>query len=138
MEKIKEDQIVTNVQNSYGRCLGNGDLISTFYDIFLASDPEIKKKFTKTDFDKQKKLLRHGLNLMIMYAAESYAGKAGLKRIQESHNKHNLNIDPKYYMIWRQSLLKAIEKHDRLYNKQVKNEWLTVLDKGIDFIRSGY
>jgi len=58
MEKIMIDQKASNVQNSYGRCLSNGDLIETFYDIFLSSDPKIKERFANTDFANQKKLLR--------------------------------------------------------------------------------
>ena len=37
------------VQNSFDRCLATGDFFQTFYDIFLATSPEITSKFAQTD-----------------------------------------------------------------------------------------
>ncbi|QSE96339.1 globin [Fulvivirga lutea] len=129
---------ISIVQNSYGRCLASGDVLDTFYQEFLGSSPEIKERFKNTDFEKQKKLLKHGINLMIMFAAENLAGKSGLKRIRESHDSKHLNINPKLYDLWKFCLLQAIKSHDYKYNNLVESSWNNVLDKGIRYIKEGY
>ncbi len=50
--KIMESHDV--VQTSFDQCLATGDFFQTFYDIFLATSPEITSKFAQTDFNKQK------------------------------------------------------------------------------------
>ncbi len=138
METLLKNESLKLVQDSYGRCLANGDVLETFYNQFLESSPVIKAKFAKTDFEQQKKLLRHGINLMIMFAADNLAGQTGLKRIRESHNIHHLNISPALYVFWKNCLLYAIQKHDAKFNSEVWLAWNEVLKKGIDYIKSGY
>ena len=126
------------VQLSFGRCLSNGDLIQAFYDNFLKSNLAIKPMFIKTDFDKQKALLKHGLNLMIMYAKGDLAGELGLERIKQSHSKINLNIKPELYIFWKNSLISTVEVFDRKFDNKVKESWSQVIDHGVKYIASGY
>lgn len=133
-----DKHIVMAVQDSYGRCLVKGDLFQHFYDLFLASSPLIKARFAHTDFDGQKKLIRHGINLMIMYAANNPAGKSGLARIRDSHNQHKLNIPPMYYAYWKRCLLQAVKDYDPKATADLMEFWNQLLDVGIDFISSGY
>lgn len=141
MENVKNTETINKVevvQKSYGRCLSTGDVLQTFYDYFLNSNPAVKDKFKNTDFENQKKLLKHGINLMIMFAAGTFAGNSGLKRLQQSHSRHNLNIDPRYYELWKNCLLRAVEKHDYKANTEVITAWDFVLNKGIKLITAGY
>ena len=138
MEILNDDTCVKDVQASYGRCLANGDVIQTFYNNFLMTSDQVTEKFKHTDFESQKKLLRHGINLMIMYADDNIAGMAGLKRIQQSHSRRGLNITSNFYQSWKMSLLKALEQHDRKFDEDIRNKWGVVLDKGIAFIAEGY
>jgi len=138
MEKTLDKTSIDEVQNSYGRCLNKGNFIASFYERFLANGPEIASKFEKTDFDEQHKLLRHGINLMIMYASDNVVGTSGLKRIKESHSKARLNIEPRFYEVWKQSLLDTVADHDRKYDFSVRMAWSDVLDKGISYIAAGY
>ena len=132
------DEKIAMVQNSYGRCLASGDVLETFYQEFLKSSPEIKVRFANTDFDNQKKLLKHGINLMIMFAGDGFAGQSGLKRIRESHDHNHLNIKPELYGLWKSCLMSAIKQHDYKFNDLVEASWNAVLDKGIDYIKFGY
>lgn len=132
------DEKIAMVQNSYGRCLASGDVLETFYQEFLKSSPVIKEKFVNTDFNNQKKLLKHGINLMVMFAGDGFAGQSGLKRIRESHDHNHLDIKPELYNLWKQCLMSAIKKHDYKYNHLVESSWNAVLDKGINYIKSGY
>ena len=129
---------IADVQHSYGRCLMNGDVIDTFYNNFLSGSTEIAKKFADTDFEKQHRLLRHGINLMIMYADGQLAGESGLQRIKESHSQNKYDIDPHFYEQWKRSLIAAIAKHDHKFNDDLKEEWYHVLNTGIEYIKSGY
>lgn len=138
MEELMEQEKITVVQNSYGRSLANGDMLDTFYKKFLSSHSDIEERFKNTDFEQQKKLLRHGINLMIMHAAGNVAGKSGLNRIRESHSRGKMNIQPKYYSHWKKALIDAISQHDRKFDDTVRKAWEKVLDNGIAFISAGY
>ena len=138
LQNTERVNMVEVVQKSYGRCLSTGDMLQTFYDYFLSSSPVVAEKFRNTDFDNQKKLLKHGINLMIMFAAETFAGNSGLKRLQQSHSRGNLNIRPELYDLWKKCLMRAVEKHDYKANTEVMNAWDYVLGKGIKFITAGY
>jgi hemoglobin-like flavoprotein len=126
------------VQLSFGRCLAHGDLVQRFYDIFLESNPRVAPMFKHTDFEKQKGLLRHGLNLMIMFAKGDAAGQLGLQRLKKSHSKINLNIYPELYKYWQNSLIKAVSEFDRKFDDNIKNAWEEVISYGVDYIKSGY
>lgn len=138
LETTEKETSTTIVQNSYGRCIAKGEFIPAFYERFLKAHPEVKEKFAKTDFDEQYKLLRHGINLMIMFAADNVAGKAGINRIMQSHSRGRMNIEPKFYSIWKQSLLQTVAEKDRQYTPEVGKAWDEVLEKGIKHIVGGY
>lgn len=135
---ILERNVIETVQNSYGRCLANGNVIETFYGHFLQSSPEVKEKFKNTDFEQQHKLLKHGINLMIMFADGNVAGKSGMKRIMESHARTRLNIEPRFYQLWKAALLKALGEHDRKFDTDTQKAWNHVLEEGIKYVTQGY
>ena len=137
MEMIKENTLAI-VHNSYGRCLANGNVIETFYKKFLSSSPKVAERFKNTDFNEQNKLLKHGLNLMIMYSRGNFAGQAGLKRIKETHSRTKLDIEPHFYQLWKAALLKTIPLHDQKYDPTVEEAWDKVLEMGIQYIKQRY
>ncbi|MBL3655231.1 globin [Fulvivirga sediminis] len=138
MDNTLDENLVQKVKDSYGRCLKDGNLIETFYNFFLNSSEEVAAKFADTDFEQQYKLLKHGLNLMILYANQNVVGKAGLTRIQETHNRYHMNIEPYFYDLWRESLIKAVEKHDTKFDEEVKIAWQKLVSFGSDYIIAGY
>ena len=126
------------VKQSYGRCLMAEDFIGRFYDIFLISNTSIKPLFANTNFEEQKKRLRHGINCIIMFAADNVTGQSCLTRLRRTHNKENLNISPKLYPYWKESLLKTIEELDREVKEEVLEAWGNIIDIGINYISAGY
>jgi hemoglobin-like flavoprotein len=129
------------VSRSYGRCLVMGNvLFDRFYDYFLASDPRIAPMFRNTEMKIQKKLLRAGINYVIMYCTEAGqpAGQLALGRIRNSHSQEHLNIEPELYPLWIDSLLKAIAEVDPKFSPVIKSAWTKVLGISVGFIRSGY
>lgn len=132
----KED--MKEVKTSFGRCVNAGDLFQVFYDIFLKSDPCLAPMFANTDFDKQKALLRQGVNLALMFADENVIGQQGLKKIRKSHSRQNLNISPYLYPLWINSFLKAVEQMDSEMTPELLRKWKTALTKAVEYIKSGY
>lgn len=131
---------IEEIQKSYGRCLlANKDvsLFDRFYDVFLESQPSFKQMFANTDFERQKRLLKAGVNMMLMYAKDNGA-VMGLNDIQKTHSHAYLNIKPELYGYWKNSLIKVIEEYDNQFNPVLKAHWNQALDQGIDYIKSGY
>jgi hemoglobin-like flavoprotein len=128
---------VARVQASYARCIASARFLDRFYDIFMAH-PDIKPLFAKTDMAKQKHLLRHGLSSVLMYAESDAMARSCLLRIQETHGRHKLNINPRLYPIWVDSLMRAIAEHDPRFGPELEGEWRDVIAPGIELIVSGY
>ena len=57
-----------DLQGSYGRCLRNGQFIASFYEVFMASHPDVQGMFALTDFSKQCMALRRGISSAIAHA----------------------------------------------------------------------
>ena len=140
MTDTLDPRIVQIVDDSYGRCLLNPRFLFQFYEIFMDRHELIRPLFAETDFDQQTKALRHGLGMMIRYMDDptDIVVIDGLKRIRRSHGQHYLNIHPRLYDYWFDSLLQAISKCDPMYNERIKKAWGIALKPGIEFIRSGY
>ncbi len=130
--------VVEAVRMSFGRCTSSADVISVFYDLFLASNPDIKPRFVRTDFTAQKGLLRQGINLAILHAAGMASGTAGLTRIRDSHSRAKLDIPPALYKHWKASFLSAVAATDPQTSPALQRQWDSVLQHAIDFIVAGY
>ncbi|MDN5216012.1 hypothetical protein QQ020_28295 [Fulvivirgaceae bacterium BMA12] len=125
---------IDNVKKSYGRCLNTEDFIGQFYEVFLKSHPSVPEFFKDVDMANQKKLLRFGINYLILFANGDMAGKSAINRIASTHSKANMAIPPYLYQYWRTSLLKVIEKADYAFTPEIESDWNLVLEKGISYI----
>ncbi len=56
------------VQDSYARCCAAPDFFQTFYRLLLDSSPVIPVMFGDTDFERQERLVKHGIALLLLYA----------------------------------------------------------------------
>jgi len=126
------------VQESFGRALFQGDVIGRFYEILLASHPDIPPMFHKTNFSKQRELLTQGINLMVLYAKGKAIGKSGLNRIRYTHNKSHYNIHPNLYKYWKESLIKTLLEFDEKINPEILISWNKVIDHSLKYIMEGY
>jgi hemoglobin-like flavoprotein len=127
---------VSELQSSYGRCTVNPKFLDRFYEIFLASHPAIKPMFAKTDFTKQKAALRNGISMMIMYEGKTQVSKMALDRLGHSHGKQGMNMDPKLYQYWIDSLVKAVKECDQQFSPDLEKQWREAMRKGIDYMVS--
>lgn len=126
------------VADSYGRCSMRTEFYDDFYKTFADSSDKIVPLFENTDMAMQKKFLREGISMMILYARNNFAGKSALQRIAKIHDKFHLNIHPDLYSFWLDCLLENIEKHDHEFTSETGRAWKVVMEYGIKFFTTHY
>ena len=121
------------LQSSYLRCCASPGFFDTFYDIFLAKSPEIAEKFAKTDFTRQKRMLKDSIFKMVRQASFDGEARAEIERIGDLHTRQ-LDIRPGLYALWLDSLCAAIKQHDPGYTPALEVLWRRHMQRGIDLI----
>ncbi|HAA23027.1 MAG TPA: hypothetical protein DCR93_06545 [Cytophagales bacterium] len=119
------------LKRHHGRLLSKSDFFEVFYDTFLESHPDIKQYFMGVEMENQRKLLRHGLNQMVMHADNNFAGTHGLQRIRSTHAPGRLGIPHHLYSHWKASFFAAIKQVDPDYTPQIIAAWENMLDLSI-------
>ncbi len=121
---------------SYHRCAEIPAFYTTLYERLLASDPRIPPMFAKTAFERQHKLLRHGLGVLIIYAKRP--NPALLERIAVRHSRTDVDVPPEMYPCFVESLLSAVAAHDPEYGPEVGAAWRAALAPGVAYMQSLY
>lgn len=124
------------VFQSYGRCCKRDEFFSDFYTYFMSASEAIKQRFVNTDMAAQRHLLRSGVLQLILVARGMPDRK--LRALGESHNRSNYNINPEWYSLWLDALMKTVRRHDPEYTADLESAWREVLTPGIDVIRGAY
>lgn len=129
----------SDLHQSYGRCIRGGQFIERFYDIFLDSHPDVAKAFAKTDFDRQRRLLRRTLTSAIMYAAGSASVEREITTMAQIHSrKGRAPVQPHLYNYWLESLITTIREFDPECSPQLERRWRDALGKIIQHFTSVY
>ncbi len=126
------------VQTSFDRCLATGDFFQTFYDIFLATSPEITSKFAQTDFNKQKNLIKASVAMMIRLGTGNANARRILEKVGNTHSRQALDIRPEPYDLWLDSLCEAIQRHDPDYSAELEALWRENMQEGIKLVTDRY
>ena len=123
---------------SLNRCLAQPDFLRNFYELFVASSPEVREKFKDTDFPRQTRVLADSLYMMAVAAQlERNAGAwAEMDRLARRHDRTGLDIRPGLYDLWRDCLLQAVSRHDPEYSREIETAWRETLAVGIEYLRS--
>ena len=116
-------------QASYARCLEAPEFFRAFYDRFLASDPAIPPYFAQTRFDRQDRLLQHGIALLLIYAKRPNPGL--LERIAERHGAGDLNIPARLFAPFTESFIASVRQFDPAFDGTVEAAWRAALAPGI-------
>lgn len=132
---MSQQDTFADVQQSFQRCLTRKEFLHRFYEIFMASHPALPRLFARTHFDTQIRLLRHGLSASIAYAGGTRVGAHVLERIGDTHSRGKMNIDPRLYPFWIDSLVQAVAETDPRYDEPLGDRWRDALRIAIDFIR---
>jgi len=124
---------------SLRRCNAKAGFLDRFYEIFLASSPEVRKKFEKTDFERQKRALRASLHLLALAAHDGDAGaERYLKEMAATHSKAQLDIGAKLYDLWLDSILSAVREFDPGCDAEVEAAWENIMMVGIKYLLGHY
>ena len=123
---------------SLDRCLAEPGFMDRFYEIFLASSDEIIVKFADTDFQKQKRMLRLSLFLIVSIGRSMPEAESHFERIAEQHSSRQMDIKPELYDAWLQSLLLTVKELDPNFTPDTEDAWRKTLAYGIEFMRMRY
>ena len=125
--------------DSLARCLRGGQFFQRFYELFLASSPEVSDKFHSTDFRKQRRMLQPSIYMLVEYIALGWPEcEAYLERIAAAHGKHGRDIPPHLYDLWLECLLRAVKECDDRCSTQVEAAWRYTMGAGILFLKARY
>jgi hemoglobin-like flavoprotein len=123
---------------SLTRCLGIPSFLDRFYEVFVASSPEVAEKFKDTNFAKQKLALRQSLYLMVMAADGGEGAAAYLQRIAERHGRDALDVRPELYEIWMDALVATARELDEEFDDETEALWREMIRPGIEFMQARY
>jgi hemoglobin-like flavoprotein len=127
-----------SVTASYQRCRASAGFVDTFYAHFLAKSPEVAAKFRRTDFSRQKLMLRESLLAMLLFNLGSGESRAELERLGERHSRRGVDIPPRLYDLWLDALCEAVAEHDPEFAPELADQWRTAMVPGIQLIVSKY
>ncbi len=120
------------VRDSYARCQEAPEFFRAFYDRLLASDPAIPPFFVRTKFEKQDRLLQHGLSLLLIYAKRP--NPSLLARLAERHGPSDLGIPAHFYPLFVESLLATVSQYDQQAGPETLAAWRASIAPGIAMI----
>lgn len=128
-----------DLQQSYGRCLREKNFIERFYEIFLASHPDIPPMFAVTDFQKQRMALRRGISAAISHAAGSALSDRTIQQMSEIHSRRgHAPVPPELYRYWLESLLQAVKETDPEVTPQLLARWRQGMSVVVDTFVAQY
>jgi hemoglobin-like flavoprotein len=123
-----------DLQTSYGRCLRSGRFIERFYEIFIASHPDVPKLFAHTDMGRQYFALRRGISAAISHAGGSTLAQRTMDDMAHAHSRTGRAPVPvALYPYWLESLLAAIRECDPECTPALLQRWRTAMDRTISF-----
>lgn len=113
---------IQNARSSLSRCVAKPEFIQRFYDLFMASSTEVADLFRDTDFERQKKVLKDSLFLMLV-AAGTKKGPAHheLDRLAKRHRQIGVTAD--MYDVFVDALLEAAREHDPEFSDELEEDW---------------
>ena len=123
---------------SYHRCSASPDFISAFYARFFELRPEAKQLFAKTDFEKQHKLLRHAIGLLINFPGQPETEPNILAWAARRHSRGELGIDASHYPPFLESLIDTVRRFDAEFTPAIEAAWRATLAPGFAYMQSKY
>lgn len=133
-EKSPKDMFLESLE----RCTQFEEFVTSFYDRFMSSSDEIRKKFRFTDFKIQNRMLLRSLKLA---AAATEGDAAGLRELTErskTHDRSHLDIEPRLYDLWKDAVIETARTFDTQWNQEIENAWNKILGYVINHMIRNY
>ena len=128
---------ITVARASYQRAAGP-EFFTAFYDRLFEVRPEARRLFATTEFERQHRLLRHALGLLLSFPGEPEAEPTILTRLAERHSRRDLDVDPSLYAPFLESLIDTIKRCDPQCTPAVEQAWRAALAKGFAYMQARY
>lgn len=125
---------LTDVIDSYRRCIAHSGFFDHFYDKLFDRDENIRKMFDKVDLDKQKTMIRKAVTTLIMKKSGVQAANLSLMSIANSHGKNGLGVTPEMYAVWIDCLIQTVKEMDNAFTPELGAAWRNTLESGVGFI----
>ena len=126
---------IQRTRDSLGRCIECGTFLQRFYELFMASSPKVAELFQKTDFERQKQMLRDSLYEMLVAAGTSKGPAHGeLERLAKRH--HELGVTSDMFALWLDALVDAAREHDIHFSDELENDWRISFTGPMEVMRS--
>ena len=94
--------------------------------------------FSATNFEKQRKLLRSTVFIMVNRDISEPKAAETLERIGHSHSKTKLDIRPALYELWLDSLCATVKQLDPDWTEALEQDWRVQMRPGVSLITSLY
>ncbi len=137
METGLQDAVAV-ARSSYQRAALAPDFLAAFYDRLFEVRPDTRQLFALTEFERQNKLLRHAIGLLLSFPEQPDGEPTILTRIAERHSRRDLAVDPSLYPPFLESLLDTIKRRDPEFTPAMERAWRTTLAKGFAHMQSRY
>jgi hemoglobin-like flavoprotein len=135
---IDEHELRT-VDASLGRLGAGTSFLDRFYELFLASSPNVREKFAGTNFYKQKRALQSSLYAMLRHMRDKDPeSNEYLGEIAGRHSRAGLDIGAELYDLWLDSLLAAVKECDPEWTEDVAAAWERSMTQGIQYFLSRF
>lgn len=121
---------------SFDRCCQDPRFFDLFYATFFAACPAAKPMFAATDFQRQHRLLQHGIGLLFSLNQDMESEPNILTRVADRHGHGDLNVDPAWYALFMQALMQTVKATDPAYTPEVERAWIDATARGIAYMRS--
>lgn len=112
---------------SLDRCVLSPEFLQAFYDRFLGSAEEIRKKFVGTDMYLQKQMLLRSLRLSAGATAGDRESLQEINDRAETHSRDQLDIRPELYDYWLDAIIATAEQFDPKWEPAIESAWRRIL-----------
>ena len=125
-------------QESYSRSSDAPEFFSAFYAHLFNACPATIYKFQHTDFEKQHRLLQHGIGLLLNVGRDAANAPSILKRVAERHARTDLDVDPAFYPFFVESLIATLRRFDPQFDDETDAAWRSAVANGLAYMTSKY
>ena len=130
-----DHEAIQRARASLARCVTSPDFIQRFYELFMAASPEIAELFRDTDFERQKRVLKDSLFVMLV-AAGTRKGPAHheLERLAKRHQQ--IGVTSEMYVAWVDTLLEAARQSDPEFSDELEQDWREAMHGPVALMQS--
>ena len=125
-------------QASYARCREIPKFFASFYADLFARCPAAQPMFADTDFERQFRLIDHGIGLLINFNYQAEGEPNILSRLAEKHSRGRLEVNPVLYASFIATLVAMARKFDPEFTEETEEAYRLATFKGIAYMASKF